>query len=54
MATNTVAALDLDVRPLTSVIGAEVTGIDLREPLDPATVARALRRVRAMEGALLP
>jgi alpha-ketoglutarate-dependent sulfate ester dioxygenase len=40
MATNTVAALDLDVRPLTSVIGAEVTGVDLREPLDAATVAR--------------
>lgn len=28
----------LDIRPTTSFIGAEVTGIDLRQPLDPATV----------------
>ena len=29
----------LDVRPVTGVIGAEVQGLDLREPLDAATVA---------------
>lgn len=29
----------LDVRPLGPTIGAEVRGIDLREPLDPAVVA---------------
>lgn len=28
----------LDVQPLTATIGAEVSGIDLREPLDDATV----------------
>ena len=28
-----------DVRPLSGTIGAEIRGIDLREPLDPATVA---------------
>lgn len=28
----------LDVRPLTSVIGAEIRGLDLREPLDPPLV----------------
>ena len=38
------AATRLTVRPLTPVIGAEVQGVDLRGPLDPATVA-ALRRV---------
>ena len=34
------------VRPVTSVIGAEVSGVDLREPLDAATV-------QAIRGALL-
>ena len=29
----------LDIQPVTPVIGAEVQGIDLRQPLDPATVA---------------
>jgi alpha-ketoglutarate-dependent taurine dioxygenase len=38
MATNT-AGLNLDVRPLTVRIGAEITGIDLREELDARTVA---------------
>ena len=32
----------IDVRPLTTEIGAEISGIDLRRPLDEATVA-ALR-----------
>lgn len=32
----------LSVRPLTPVIGAEILGLDLRQPLDPATVT-ALR-----------
>ncbi|HXY94156.1 MAG TPA: TauD/TfdA family dioxygenase [Acidimicrobiia bacterium] len=39
MTTITVAQ-GLDVRPLTNVIGAEVTGIDLRQPLDEAAVAQ--------------
>lgn len=38
MTTNTVTAQKLDVRPVTSVIGAEVRGIDLRQQLDAATV----------------
>jgi taurine dioxygenase len=29
----------LDVRPMTSVIGAEVRGVELRDPVDAATVA---------------
>ena len=29
----------LDIRPVTPAIGAEVHGVDLREGLDPATVA---------------
>jgi taurine dioxygenase len=29
----------LDVRPLSANIGAEIRGLDLREPLDPATLA---------------
>jgi alpha-ketoglutarate-dependent taurine dioxygenase len=29
----------LDVRPLSGTIGAEIRGVDLREPLDPGTVA---------------
>lgn len=33
----------LTVKPLTPVIGAEIEGIDLRAPLDPATIA-ALRQ----------
>jgi taurine dioxygenase len=37
MTTHTPARLD--IQPVTPVIGAEVHGIDLREPLDPATVA---------------
>src|SRR5579883_3264810 len=28
----------IDVRPVTPVIGAEISGIDLRQPLDAATV----------------
>jgi taurine dioxygenase len=32
--------LSLDVRPVTPVIGTEIQGIDLRQPLDEATVAQ--------------
>ena len=35
----------LEVRPLTPVIGAEVSGIDLRKPLDEATVAQLQRAI---------
>ncbi|MCW3097427.1 MAG: tauD3 [Chthonomonadaceae bacterium] len=36
----------LDIRPLTPIIGAEVAGIDLRRPLDEATVAQLKQAIR--------
>ena len=35
----------IEVRPLTPVIGAEVSGVDLRKPLDEATVAQLQRAI---------
>ena len=31
--------MDLDVRPISDALGAEIAGLDLREPLNAATVA---------------
>ena len=33
--------MGLEIKSLTKVLGAEVTGADLRKPLDPPTVYRA-------------
>jgi alpha-ketoglutarate-dependent sulfate ester dioxygenase len=37
--TATESAIKLDVRPLSGHIGAEIHGLDLRQPLDADTVA---------------
>ncbi|OHV29676.1 taurine dioxygenase [Parafrankia colletiae] len=37
--TETASAVGLDVRPLSGYIGAEIFGVDLTEPLEPAVVA---------------
>ena len=37
--TTTEAAVDLDVRPLSANVGAEIHGLDLHQPLDAATLA---------------
>jgi len=37
--TDTVTRTGLDVRPLSAHTGAEIHGVDLTQPLDPATVA---------------
>src|SRR5437870_7302907 len=37
------AAMSIEVQPLTAAIGAEISGVDLRDPLDDDTVA-AMRR----------
>jgi alpha-ketoglutarate-dependent taurine dioxygenase len=39
MTTFAPEATALDIRPLSGTIGAEIRGVDLREPLDPVTVA---------------
>jgi alpha-ketoglutarate-dependent sulfate ester dioxygenase len=38
-APRTKSAEELDIRPLAGHIGAEILGVDLREPLDPETLA---------------
>jgi taurine dioxygenase len=37
--TTTAPRTELDIRPLAGHIGAEILGVDLREPLDPETLA---------------
>jgi alpha-ketoglutarate-dependent taurine dioxygenase len=36
---DTTTDLGLDVRPLAGFIGAEIYGVDISRPLDPAVVA---------------
>ncbi len=37
--TSVDTALGLDIRPMSGYIGAEILGVDISQPLDPATVA---------------
>ena len=37
--TETAAGVRLDVRPLSANVGAEIRGVDLKQPLDPTTLA---------------
>lgn len=37
--TETPTSVDLDIRPLSANVGAEIHGLDLKQPLDPATLA---------------
>jgi taurine dioxygenase len=50
--THTITATRLEIRKLHPTIGAEVVGIDLRRPIDPATAA-ALRQAWYDHGVLL-
>jgi taurine dioxygenase len=48
---NSRQATDLDVRPVAAYLGAEVSGVDISQPLDDATIARitdALHRYKVI------
>jgi hypothetical protein len=43
---DTATGLGLDVRPIAGLIGAEIHGVDLSAPLEPAVVACSVRSPR--------
>ena len=49
----TMTATKIEVRPLSPVLGAEITGVDLREAPDAATLAKLQKAIAGLNQAKL-